>query len=107
MTAPRDVAATLARPRLAPILDGRFDKSARPTSGSAEARSRTRPIHERRTNVRILAMSSGLVLVRRVRAALMSQGEFVHAIGEGYILRKVLDETERDEPDPHTGLVGK
>ena len=44
MTAPRDVAATLARPQLAPSLDGRpwFDKPARPTSGSAEARSRTR-----------------------------------------------------------------
>ena len=32
--------------------------------------------------MRILAMPSGLVLVRRVRAALMSQGESVHAIGE-------------------------
>jgi hypothetical protein len=52
-------------------------------------------------------MTSGLLLVRRVRAALMSRGESVHAIGEGFILRKVLDETARDEPDPHTGLVGK
>ena len=57
--------------------------------------------------MRILATSSGRLLVRRVRAALMSQGEFVHAIGEASILRKVPDETARDEPDPHTGLVGK
>jgi len=37
----------------------------------------------------------------------MSQRESVHAISEGSILRKAPEETARDEPDPHTGLVGR
>ena len=44
---------------------------------------------------------------RRGPFCAMSQRESVHAISEGSILRKAPDEAARDEPRPHTGLVGE